>query len=29
MCHLAISAGQTAWHEHVTDEDYRAAPASR
>jgi hypothetical protein len=26
MCHLAISGGQTAWHEHVTDEDYRTAP---
>jgi len=28
MRHLAISAGETAWHEHVTDEDYRAAPGS-
>jgi len=26
MCHLAISGGQTTWHEHVTDEDYRTAP---
>jgi hypothetical protein len=34
MCHLAIqerdpATGQTTvWHEHVTDEDYRAAPGS-
>jgi hypothetical protein len=26
MCHLAIAAGETAWHEHVTDEEYRATP---